>query len=473
MARKYFDAGTTQHTRALSEYAANLRYENIPPEVIERVKLMTLHTLGVSLAAKPVDLSAKAIECGLIMNGGEGGKATSWVGGHKLSAANAAFVNGTLADMLDWEDCSWAGHPSAGTFPAAIAVAEELGANGKQYLESVVAGLEVYLRVAMSVQPPRDFNHNQGWGLTSWQSFAAAVPAAKLLGLDADKINQAYGMTSIYTTISSNLSQATMSNAYHYEHGHCAISGVMAAYCAKLGIDNLHGGLDVPYAFVEKLTTEPKRNWMSKDLDKYFLMNILIKHWPANMWVQTPVEIVNELALKHNINPDEIEEILVDPPTQFRMHYYKEGFSSLMEAQFSMPYVIAAILIDPKPGANWYTREMMSNPRLLAIADKVKPGKSEEHTLQGSFNMYVDGSFPEKKVIITMKDGRKYIGIKAGHKGHPKDMLSREEFCELFKHNALAAVSAEKADALIDYILNIEKQEDFSNFGLLLRQDGN
>ncbi|MDR1753312.1 MAG: MmgE/PrpD family protein [Eubacterium sp.] len=466
MSRKYFDPGKTEHTKALSEYAVNLKYDNIPPDVIERVKLMTLHTLGSSLAAASVDLTKKAIESGRLMS--NAGKSTTWVGGAKMSAIAAAFVNGTLADMLDWEDCSWAGHPSAGTFPAAIAVAEELGSRGKTYLESVVAGLEVYIRAAMAVQPPRNFNHNQGWGLTSWQIIAATVPAAKLMNMDVNMTNQAYGMAAIYTTISSNLSQGTMSNAYHYEHGINAMAGVLAAYNAKLGLDNLQGAFDVPYAWVEKLTTEPKREWFIKDLDEFLLMKILIKHWPANMWVQTPVEIVGELAEKHRINPDNISEILVNPPTQFRMHFYNEGFSSLMEAQFSMPYCIAAILLDPKPGANWYTREMMNNKKLLELASKVKSGSDPEHTLQESFNMYVDGDFPEKTVTITMKDGTKYTGTKAGHKGHPEDMLTRNEFFDLFRHNASAVMTENKANKIIDYIMNLEDVKNMSNFGELL-----
>lgn len=358
MTGKYFGASHTRNTKTLSEYAANLRYENILPEVIERVKLMTLHTLGVSLAAKPIDLTAKALECGLIMNGGEGGKATSWVGGHKLSAANASIVNGALAGILDWADCSLVGHPCAEIIPLEIAVAEESGANGKQYLEAVAAGLEVYLSTSMLMKIPKYF-------------------------------------------------------------------------------------------------------------DKFHLMNILIKHWPADIWVQTPVEIVSELAQRYKINPDDIEEIIIDPPTQFRMNYYKEGFSSLKEAQFSMPYVIAAVLLEPKPGASWYTREMMLNPKLLEIAEKVIPGTSEEHTLQDSLNMYIDGTFPEKKVIISMKNGKNYMGIRSGYKGYPRDMLSREEFCEIFKNNALIALPSNKANDLIDYILNIEKQTDLSNFGLL------
>ena len=71
-------------------------------------------------------------------------------------------------------------------------------------------------------------------------------------------------------------------------------------------------------------------------------MDILVKHWPANMWVQTPLELVQLLVKENNIVADNIEEIIVNPPTQYRMHFYEEGFESLMEAQFSIPYVICS-----------------------------------------------------------------------------------------------------------------------------------
>jgi 2-methylcitrate dehydratase PrpD len=469
MSRNVFDPGNTKHTRELCEYAVGLKYDNIPAEVLERVKLMTLHTLGVSMAAKPIGLTKSAVETGIEINGGPGGGATSWVGGAKMSSVNAAYVNGTLADMLDWEDCSWTGHPSAGVFPAAIAVAEERHKSGKAYLESVVTGLDVYLRAAMSVQPAADFNHSRGWGLVSWQIFSAAAAAAKLMDLDAVKTNQAYGMACLYTIIASNLYQATMSNAYHYIHGLAAKNGVLAAIAADKGIDNNCDGLDIPYAYAEQLTTAPRREWIIKDLDKFLLMKILIKHWPANMWVQTPVEIVKIMAEKHSIKADDIEEIVVDPPTQARMHYYPDGFSSLMEAQFSMPYVIASILLDPVPGPQWYTREKMKDPKVLALAGKVKCGPGKEHTLMESFNMYVAGTFPEKTVTIKTKDGKTYVHTQATHKGHPDDMLTRDEFCAIFRNNAAQAVSKERAEQIIEYILNIEKQNDLSTFGDLLK----
>jgi 2-methylcitrate dehydratase PrpD len=471
MGRKYFEAGATDYTQRLSEFATTIEYGKLPPEVIERAKLMTLHTLGVALASVNIDQAGKALNTALRINGGEGGKATGWFGGKKLSAVGAAFVNGTLADILDWEDCSWAGHPSAGVIPAALSVAEELGADGKTYIESVVVGYEVYLRVAMSVQPPRDFNHNKGWGLTSWQIFASAAAAAKLIGLNATKTNQAYGLAAIYTSIPSNLTQATMSDAYHYEHGQTALNGILAAYSAELGFDNLTDGFDIPYAYAEQLTSEPKRDWVIKDLDKYLMLKILIKHWPANMWVQTPVEIVAELAKDHNIRPEDVAAIVVDPPTQFRMHFYEDGFSSLMEAQFSMPYVIASVLYDPAPGAQWYKSENLNSPKILELASKVKAGPSQEHTLMGSFNLYVDGKFPEKTVTITLKDGTEYVGVKAGHKGHPDNMLTREEFSDLFRRNASVVFSPERAERILDYVLHIDEKKDLSGFGALLQPE--
>ncbi|MDR1358377.1 MAG: MmgE/PrpD family protein [Coriobacteriales bacterium] len=468
MGRHYFDAGTTDFTQKLSEYAVGIRYDDLPDEVIERVRLMALHTLGVSLAAADIPLSKRAVKTASRINGGSGGKATAWLGGEKLSAPSAAFVNGTLADILDWEDCSWAGHPSAGVIPAALALAEELDSNGRQLIEALVAGYEVYLRVAMSVQPPRDYNHNKGWGLSSWQIFASAAAAAKLLGLDAYKTNQAYGLAALYTSIPSNLTQATMSDAYHYEQGQNAFSGILAAYNAESGIENLTDGLDIPYAFAEHLTSTPERNWLVKDLDAYLLLTILIKHWPANMWVQTPVEIVASLAREHTIDPTNIAEIVIDPPTQFRMHFYPEGFSSLMESHFSTPFVVASVLLDPTPGSNWYSPENLKDPTVLELAAKVKPGPSPEHTLRGSFALYEDGAFPVKTVTITLKDGTVYTRTQATHKGHPDDMLNRDEFTALFRLNASKVFDAEHTEKLIAYFLNMEHRTG-AELGALLR----
>ena len=103
-------------------------------------------------------------------------------------------------------------------------------------------------------------------------------------------------------------------------------------------------------------------------------METLLKHWPANMWVQTPVELVRKLADENGFGPDDIEEIILDAPIRNRMWAPDEGFTSVTHAQFSAPYVIACMLYNPVPGAYWYSQEMMKDPKIIALAKKVKSG---------------------------------------------------------------------------------------------------
>ena len=99
MGRKYFATNDTKYTQNLADYAVDINFDDLPEEVIERVKMLTLHTLGVALAAKPIALSDAAQKVAKAANGGSGGESSVWLGGEKLSMANAAFVNGTLADI--------------------------------------------------------------------------------------------------------------------------------------------------------------------------------------------------------------------------------------------------------------------------------------------------------------------------------------------------------------------------------------
>ncbi len=465
MSRKYFATQDTNYTCKLADYAVNLKFSDLPGEVVERVKMMTMHTLGVSLAAAPVALTDASIRVARAANGGSGGGASVWIGGEQLSAASAAYANGTIADILDWEDCAWTGHPSAGVIPAALAIAEEQHCSGREYITAVAAGLEVYQRVAMAVQPAADFDHNRGWALCNWQIFAACTPAAKLLKLDSRRMNQTFGMACMYAAMPTNMQQATMSNAYHYQHGIAAQNGILAALSAAEGVDNLEDCFDIPYAYCEQLTSTVDRSWLDRKLGEHFYtLDILIKHWPANMWLQTPLELLSLLVTEHGIRPDDVEEIVLDPPTQYRMHSYDEGFSSLMEAQFSIPFVMAAYLLDPQPGPNWYTPECLTSPRVVELAKKVKAGVGRETTLMESFIGYQSGCHPEKTLTVKMKDGRVFSRTQRIHKGHPADMLSRVEFQEMFRREASFALSGERTEALIDFIVNLDQTDDMSSF---------
>ncbi len=474
----------TTYTQELSEYAEKLKYEDIPAEVIERAKMILMQTIGVSLGAKDTPIAAKAIRMADEANGGEGGPVTLWGKGEKLAAVNAALAMGTMADALDWEDCSWTGHPSAGVIPCAWIAAEERHKSGKDLLTAIVAGYEVYQRIACAVQPSDERWKKKGWGLTSWQIFGCILPVAKLYDFDARKINQAIGMGCESSTLPTAYHAATMSDFYHYEHGYRARDGFLIAKEVEKGIRNQRDALDEPRCYTGVICGEDGSNasgatlvrtgeadvtWFTRDLGKrYLIMETLLKHWPANMWVQTPVELVRKMADENGFGPDDIEEIILDAPIRNRMWAPDEGFTSVTHAQFSAPYVIACMLYHPVPGAYWYTEEMMKDPKIIALAKKVKPGPSPMESPMTGFAQFRNGSYPMKTITITLKDGRRFTDQMDCHPGHPANMMTREQFVERFRVQAAPALSGEKLEKAIETILHIDEVEDIASLSGLL-----
>lgn len=450
-------------TEQLALYTKNLKYEDIPKEVVERAKMVNLHAIAAALAASYTPMSERAIELGKQFNGGPGGESTLWIDGTKVSMVNAAFTNAALTDMLDWEDCAWTGHPSAGAIPVSWAVGEAMHKSGKDLITAIVAAYDVYQRVAMVVQPPKGWDYFKGWGLTTWQIFACSTPAAKLMDLNVDQINQAFGISAVCTPIPSVLHHSTMSDAYHYEHGFRAKDGVMAAMVAKSGIENFMDAFDDPYCFHYHLTSDPKPEWYTKELGKtHYIMNTLCKHWPANMWVQTPIEITYNLVTENNLTPEDIKEVILDPPTQGRMTVREDGYTSITQAQFSVPFALASVICDPRPGPQWYSPERLKDPKVLSIAAKVKGGTGKDHKLEESFGLFKAGSHPRKTVTIITNDGRVLSASMDCHPGHPSNMMTREEFCDRFRIQASYVLDSEKIEKAIKILCDLENVDDVS-----------
>ncbi len=475
----------TTYTQDLSEYAVGLKYEDLPADVVERAKMIMLQTIGAALASKGTPIMEKARKMSLEANGGEGGGVTLWGTGEKLAAVNAALALGTMSDALDWEDCSWTGHPSAGVIPCAWIAAEEKHKSGKELIEAIVAGYEVYQRIAMAVQPSNERWKNKGWGLTSWQIFACIIPAAKLYGFDARKINQAIGLGCECSTVPTAYHATTMSDFYHYEHGYRARDGFLIAKAVEKGIHNQRDALDEPRCYTGAICGEDGSNgsgettirtgeadvsWLTKDLgSRYLIMETLLKHWPANMWVQTPAEIISDMVKKYGFGPEDVEEIVIDPPIRNRMWAPDEGFTSVTHAQFSAPYVIATMLYNPVPGAYWYTPEKMKDPKAVALAKRVKPGPSPTDSPMTGFAQFRNGSYPMKTITVTLKDGRVLTEKMDCHPGHPRNMMTREEFIDRFRIQASPVLQGEKLEKAIETLCNIENVEDIASLADLLR----
>ena len=464
----------TDRTIEISKYLADLRYEDIPAEVVERAKVILMHTVGAALAARGSNVAKKADAMALAINNGVGGTVTRWAGEGKLSAVSAAFLAGTLADALDWEDCSFTGHPSAGVIPVALITAEERHKSGKELITAIVGAYELYQRIADSVEPDVE-KRKHGWGLTSWQIFASTLAAAKIYGFDARKIDQAIGMAIEHSTIPASYHGTTMSDFYHFEYGYRAKDGVIIAKAVEKGIHNQRDMLDVdgPQGYFAAMTAEPKPEKLTEDLGKTFkIMDTLLKPWPANMWVQSALQALTEAVTVNGIKAEDITEIIVDPAVKSRMDCPEEGWTSITHAQFSIPCVLASWLLNPIPGADWYSREKLTDPAVIALAGKVKAGGSPVECPRSSFDVFRAGDYPVRTVRVCTTDGKEYTAVCGKHPGHPHNMFTREEAVTRFRIQAAPVLQGEKLEQAINTLLNVEDVEDVAQLGRFLCVEG-
>ena len=471
----------TTYTQELSEYVQGLRYEDIPAQVVERAKMMLIRVIGAALAARDLPAAQKAWKMALEANGGNGGPIPVWGSGRRMSAINAALAMGTMADAMDWEDCSATGNPSAGVIPCAWIAATERRRSGRDLIAAIVAGYEACQRIALAVQPSDEQWNAKGWGLTSWQVFAALLPACKAYGLDARKINQAIGMASEHSVLPTNYHAVTLSDFKHYEYGYRARDGILIAKSVEKGIHNNLDGLDVPTGYTgtmcgnagkfsaveekkQDIQNDADPGWLTRDLGKrYLLLDAVGKQWPTDLCAQAPAKAVSELLKEYQFTWEEVEEVLVEPATENRMWAPEDGFLSTTQAQFSIPYAVAAVLMEIAP-ANWYVPDTMSDPQLLALAGKVKAGPGPEDSVLGSLKQLRKGSFSRKTVTVTLKNGTKYTAAASG----PAGAQDLEASVAWFLDHVGPVLGTDRLKAAAESLRAIEEIPDVAELAALL-----
>jgi len=458
---------TTDITKQISKYIVETKYEDIPPAVIERAKNLLLHTVGVSLAALELQQGKDAVELAKELSSGNGqGNATLWGSGAKVSWEAAALLSGTLADMLDWEDCSWTGHPSAGVIPSALVAAEALHKSGKELLTAIVVAYEVYQRIAMAVRG----------NINGINIFASVVAIAKLYDLNEKQVNQALGLAAACSAVPANIHEATMSDSLNYLYGFKTESAVTIVKNVLLGIENMEDTFDDTTSYADhfdKKSYAPE--WFTRDLGTdYLLMDIMVKHWPANMYVQTYAELASVLQKKYQIDPDEIQSITLSPAVEFRFYRTERPYDSLTQAQFNTPYVVAALLYHPERGAVWYKQETLHDGRIYELMNKIhadgfcdEQGRRPLHAMP-HLKQLIKGYHPEKTMIIQLKDGTEYKESMFSQPGHPSHMFTREEFQNNFRLETKYVLESEKQEKIIQLVQDLDGLNDVGSLAELL-----
>src|ERR1700679_2391825 len=181
-------------TIQLAEYAASLRYEDLPPHVVQRAKDCIIDTVAVIVLGNALPWSQ--IVCRYAVSIGAGGRGRILgFKGPTLRAPSAALANGTLAHAFESDNLTKPGagvHPGGTLLPPALAVAQETGCSGRRLIEAVVAGYEVMYRIGYATKHSNERRGFHAPGTTG--PFGAAVAAGVLLGLDSVRMTNALGI---------------------------------------------------------------------------------------------------------------------------------------------------------------------------------------------------------------------------------------------------------------------------------------
>src|SRR5262245_13792769 len=180
--------------RRLARHAATLQYEALPAALVDLLKQCVLDTLGVASGASTLAPEAKLVADYVSDLGGKPESTILGFGG-KAPAPWAAFVNGSLGHMLDYDDMGESGHPGIVTIPVALAVAERLGGvSGREFITAIAAGTDVMTRLTRAITVP-DWTLAEGWFATQLFGFVAgAATAARLMRLADEQMENAMGI---------------------------------------------------------------------------------------------------------------------------------------------------------------------------------------------------------------------------------------------------------------------------------------
>src|SRR5437899_5482201 len=307
-------------SREFAAFVAGLRYEDLPPAVVDRAKGVTLEALASALVAHDMPGSKQALALMQEEEAGGGGAATVLCNGSKLTKAGAAFVNTeTIFAGGKWDTFRMLTHPGTAILPTALAAAEIAGASGKEFLTAVAAGYEVLERRAAEFIPTvmsRGFHAGPVFGI-----FGAAVAAAKLGGLDENQINGA--IAQCVNLAAGNL-EGARSGGRSLREGGAVRNALLAVALAKHGTPGgettLEGEAGFYHAYAGNNRGELRYSFtganrtdiakISEGLGRdWIFLETLYRIYSTAGYNIAHVDLTAKLCEEHNLGYDDIDRI--------------------------------------------------------------------------------------------------------------------------------------------------------------------
>lgn len=423
----------------------DLNYDVLPSGIKEDAKYRLLDWVGSALAG--IRYQPAQIVTEFVKSAGGLPQATILKGNGKVPMAQAAFANGIIGHVAEFDDGHRLAiaHPGSITVPVALALAENYGRSGKELITAIVAGYEVLIRLGMCVNP----SHYKIWHTTgTCGAFAAAATAAALLKLNKDQVLMALGIAG---TLGAGLQETFGTHAKSLNAGHACQSGIQSALLAQQGFTGPEEIIIGHKGFI-KATTQEYDTKPLEDIGQTPLLSntAFYKVYASCGHTNSSLDAMFKIMAEQDISLSTIKHIHV---TTYRIavELTAELKNETEEsAKFSLPYCLAVALIYKRVTLKEFTPDRLNNPEILALARKITVTEDPVATSR----------FPKRQatICIEVDNGQIIEATVKTSNDEPQYDALEEKFLSLASGN----MEQETARKIKEIILNIEKLDDLN-----------
>ncbi len=456
-------------TERIAAFVAELSHDGLPAEVAGRAKMLVTDLFGIALRARHEAPATPSLLRTVETLGLAGGDAAVIGDSAGYTPPGAALINGALAHSLDFDDTHARGsiHSSAPIVPAALAAAEMVGAHGRDVIAGIVAGYEVQIRLSLAMVPKEQYL--RGYHPTATcGAFGAAAAAARVFGLSADQVANAFGVS---------LSQAAGSVQFAvncawtkaFQVGNAAMNGLIAASLAREGFKGAAEAIEGKAGFLHAYAPDPDYEAAAAGLGEVWeTLAIAMKPYPSCRYSHAALDALISLRSENDINADEIEAVEIGlPRTGWNIigdpEERKHNPRSIVDGQFSMPFLAAVALRQGSMGWDDYASHL-TDPKTLELCRRVTT----------VVDARAEAEFPRQMSgVATVRTARgDFERFVAVPKGEPETFPSEAELRAKFAGLAGPYLAPARIGALVDALLSLDEAEDIGALLHLSREAG-
>lgn len=436
----------------LAAHVAKVRYEDFDAQVVHAFKRALLDYVTCALAGSAMPVSRALLA---YFQETDAARVATVIGsGARLSAQNAALVNGANTHGLDFDDGHTHGsaHPAGVIFPAALAAAEQHGATPQQIILAIVLGYDIMLRLAAAMHPltaRRGFHNTPLAGV-----FGAAAAVSSLLKLDAGHTNHALGLAGSFAGgVRQYLDQGAEIKRIH--PGKAARDGLLCAEFARRGITGPGKILEGRYGFAQT-HADGQLNWrrMFEGLgERYEIAGIYFKPYPCCRHYHAVMDGIRSLRGQHGIRAHDVRAM--------RLGIYSVGVhghdhkhcDNLLDAQMSAPVGAALALVDGDVAAHMFLPASLARPLVQRLIELTETFVDDE----------CERIYPGRRsgtVEIELNDGRRLDARVLDPKGEGENPMSDADLEGKFKVNCEPVIGSAKCRALAEAVWQFDSAGD-------------